>query len=79
LTPALVAASTACLGLLRWDAGRWSVQPFAVQSIVKKKPVTAHTADWALGPTEVKAAKAEAVAGAAVDVLRERAGRLLRR
>jgi hypothetical protein len=78
LTPALVAASTACLGLLRWDAGRWSVQPFAVQSTVKKKPVTAHTGDWALGPTEAKAAKAEAVGGTAVDVLRERAGRLLR-
>ena len=79
LTPALVAASTACLGLLRWDAGRWSVQPFAVQAIVKKKAVTAHTADWALGPTEVKAAKAEAIGGTAVAVLRERAGRLLRK
>lgn len=79
LTPALVAASTACLGLLRWDGGRWSVQPLAVQSLVRKKPVVAHTGDWALGPTEAKAAKAEAVAGTAVDVLRERAGRLLRR
>ncbi|MEU4163824.1 hypothetical protein [Actinoplanes sp. NPDC026670] len=79
ITPALVAASTACLGLLRWDAGRWAVQPFAVQAVVRKKPVVAHTADWALGPTEPKAAKAEAVAGTAVDVLRERAGRLLRK
>jgi hypothetical protein len=79
LTPALVAASTACLGLLRWDGGRWAVQPLAVQSVVRKKPVVAHTGDWALGPTEAKAAKAEAVAGTAVDVLRERAGRLLRK
>ncbi|MEV0901750.1 hypothetical protein [Actinoplanes sp. NPDC049802] len=79
LTPALVAASTACLGLLRWDAGRWAVQPLAVQALVRKKPVIAHTADWALGPTEPKAAKAEAAAGTAVDVLRERAGRLLRK
>jgi hypothetical protein len=79
LTPALVAASTACLGLLRWDAGRWSVQPLAVQALVKRKPVTVHTGDWALGPTEAKAAKAEAAAGTAVDVLRERAGRLLRK
>jgi hypothetical protein len=79
LTPALVAASTACIGLLRWDAGRWSVQPLAVQAMVKKKPVAAHTADWALGPTEAKAAKAEAIGATAVEVLRERAGRLLRR
>jgi hypothetical protein len=79
VTPALVAASTACLGLLRWDAGRWVVQPLAVQSVVRKKPVSAHIGDWALGPTEAKAAKAEAVAGTAVDVLRERAGRLLRK
>jgi hypothetical protein len=79
ITPALVATSTACIGLLRWDAGRWAVQPLAVQSVVRKKPVAAHTGDWALGPTEPKAAKAEAVAGTAVDVLRERAGRLLRK
>ncbi|MFC7527352.1 hypothetical protein [Actinoplanes sp. GCM10030250] len=78
LTPALVAGSTACLGLLRWD-GRWSVQPLAVQATVKRKPVAVHTGDWALGPTEAKAAKAEATAGTAVDVLRERAGRLLRK
>jgi hypothetical protein len=79
LTPALVAASTACLALLRWDGDRWAVQPLAVQAVVRKKPVAVHTADWALGPTEAKAAKAEAVAGTAVDVLRERAGRLLRK
>jgi hypothetical protein len=78
LTPALLAASAACLGLLRWDAGRWSVQPLAVQATVRKKPVSVHTADWAQGPTETKAAKAEAVAGTAVTVLRERAGKLLR-
>ncbi|HEY0636893.1 MAG TPA: hypothetical protein VGD67_04540, partial [Pseudonocardiaceae bacterium] len=78
LTPALLAASTACLGLLRWD-GAWSLRPLAVQAVVKKKPVAVHTADWALGPTDPKAAKAAAVAGDAVAVLRERAGRLLRR
>ncbi|GAA2846954.1 hypothetical protein GCM10010443_05930 [Actinoplanes cyaneus] len=78
LTPALAAASTACLGLLRWD-GRWLLQPLAVQAVVKKKPVTVHGGDWALGPAEAKAAKAEAAAGTAVDVLRERAGRLLRK
>jgi len=79
LTPELVAGSSAMLGLLRWDAGRWLVQPLAVQATVKRKPITVHTGDWAMGPTDPKAAKAEAAAGDAVAVLRERAGRLLRR
>ncbi|MFC0003597.1 hypothetical protein [Micromonospora siamensis] len=79
LTPELVVASSACVGLLRWDAGRWSVQPLAVQATVKRKPVEAHNGDWALGVTDPKVAKAEAKAGDAVEVLRERAGRLLRR
>ncbi|PZG12484.1 hypothetical protein [Nonomuraea aridisoli] len=79
LTPELVAASTACVGLLRWDAGQWSVQPLGVQATVKKKPVAVHTGDWALGPTDPKVVKAEARAGDVVAVLRERAGRLLRK
>ncbi|HEY3506809.1 MAG TPA: hypothetical protein VGN37_28970 [Actinocatenispora sp.] len=77
LTPALVRASTACVGLLRWDAGEWSVQPLAVRATAKRQPVTAATADWAQGPTDPKVAKAEAK-NDAVAVLRERAGRLLR-
>ncbi|GAA0736934.1 hypothetical protein Drose_35760 [Dactylosporangium roseum] len=76
LTADLVAGASACIGLLRWDAGKWTVQPIAVQATVKKKTVAVHTADWALGPTDAKAAKA---AGDAVQVLRERAGRLLRK
>ncbi|GAA3294607.1 hypothetical protein Dvina_51015 [Dactylosporangium vinaceum] len=76
LTPATVRAATACIGLLRWDDGAWTVQPLGVQATVKKKAVAAHTADWALGPTDAKLAKA---AGEAVEVLRERAGRLLRK
>ncbi|MEV5767618.1 hypothetical protein AB0L34_24050 [Micromonospora sp. NPDC052213] len=79
LTPALIAASSACLGLVRWDDGRWLLQPLAVQATVKRKPVGAHTGDWACGVTDPKAAKADAKAGDAVAVLRERAGRLLRR
>ncbi|MDR7276162.1 hypothetical protein [Catenuloplanes atrovinosus] len=79
LTPALADAATTCLGLLRWDGGRWSVQPLAVQATVKKNQVTVHTGAWANGPDDPKAAKAEAAAGTAVDVLRERAGRLLRK
>ncbi|MEO3868569.1 hypothetical protein ABGB18_07050 [Nonomuraea sp. B12E4] len=78
LTPELVAASSACLGLMRWD-GEWSLQPLAVQATVKKKPVTAHNGDWALGPTDPKVVKALAKSGDAVAVLRERAGRLLRK
>ncbi|MFF5078586.1 hypothetical protein ACFY36_16165 [Actinoplanes sp. NPDC000266] len=79
LTAELVAAAGAVLGLLRFDGDRWVVQPLAVQATVRKKPVTVHTGDWALGPTDAKAAKAEAAAGGAVEVLRERAGRLLRK
>lgn len=79
LTRAQVAASTACIALLRWDAGRWSAQPLAVQAVVKKKAVAVHGGAWALGPTDPKAAKSAAATGDAVAVLRERAGRLLRK
>ncbi|MBB2744735.1 UNVERIFIED_ORG: hypothetical protein FHR35_004584 [Microbispora rosea subsp. rosea] len=79
LTPKLVAASSACVGLVRWDGGRWTLQPLAVQAKVKREAVVVATGDWALGPTDPKAAKAEAKAADAVTVLRERAGRLLRR
>ncbi|MEV0614126.1 hypothetical protein AB0I81_12450 [Nonomuraea sp. NPDC050404] len=79
LTPALVKASTACIGLARWDDGEWRLQPLAVQTAVKKQPVAVHTGDWALGPTDPKVAKAETKHGDVVAVLRERAGRLLRK
>ncbi|MEV7010405.1 hypothetical protein [Streptosporangium sp. NPDC051022] len=79
LTPKLVVDSSACVGLVRWDGGRWLLQPLAVQAKVKKTTVEAGTGDWALGPTDPKVVKAEARAGDAVAVLRERAGRLLRR
>ncbi|MEH1164252.1 hypothetical protein V6V47_02555 [Micromonospora sp. CPCC 205539] len=79
LTAELVAASSACLGLLRWDGDRWLVQPLAVTATVKRRPVQAHNGDWASGVTDPKVAKEEAKAGDAVAVLRERAGRLLRR
>jgi hypothetical protein len=78
ITPELVARSSACLGLLRWDGG-WRLQPLAVQTAGRRGPSTVHTGDWALGPTDPKVVKAEAKAGDAVAVLRERAGRLLRR
>ena len=78
LTPALVAASTACIGLLRWD-GRWLLQPLAVESTVKRKTVAVHAGAWAGGASDAAGAKAEAAAADAVRVLRERAGRLLRK
>jgi hypothetical protein len=79
LTVELVAASSACLGLIRWDGGGWRLQPLAVQATGKRRSVAVHNGDWALGPTDPKVVRAEAKAGDAVAVLRERAGRLLRR
>ncbi|MBE1530584.1 hypothetical protein [Actinomadura algeriensis] len=79
VTPELVRASSSCIGLVRWDGGAWRVQPLAVRATVKKKPVEACTGDWALGPTDPKVLKATNRTGDAVGVLRERAGRLLRK
>ncbi|MEO3773255.1 hypothetical protein [Micromonospora sp. B9E7] len=79
LTADLVAAASTFLGLLRWDDGRWQLQPLAVRATVKRRAVQAHNGDWARGVTDPKIAKEEARAGDAVAVLRERAGRLLRR
>ncbi|GAA4210661.1 hypothetical protein GCM10022252_78720 [Streptosporangium oxazolinicum] len=79
LTPKLVAGSSACIGLVRWDDGRWLLQPLAVQTRGRRETLDAHTGDWALGPTDPKVVKAEARTGDAVAILRERAGRLLRR
>lgn len=79
LTPALVAKSSACIGLLRWDAGEFIVQPLAVETVVKKKTVAVHAGAWAGGATDAAGVKAEKAAADAVDVLRERAGRLLRK
>ena len=79
LTPQAVKRSTACIGLLRWDAGRWWLQPLAVQAESKGRTTATHTADWAQGPTDPKVVKAQARSGDAVATLRERAGRLLRR
>jgi hypothetical protein len=79
LTPEAVAASGACIGLLRWDAGRYVLQPLAVETTVRKKKVAVHAGAWAGGTTDKAAAKAEKAATDAVAVLRERAGRLLRK
>ncbi|WP_053763466.1 MULTISPECIES: hypothetical protein [Streptomyces] len=78
LTPEAVAASGACIGLLRWDAGSFTVQPLAVETTVRKKAVAVHAGAWAGGTTDKAGVKAEKAATDAVAVLRERAGRLLR-
>jgi hypothetical protein len=79
LTPEAVAASGACIGLLRWDAGVFHLQPLAVETTVKKKAVAVHAGAWAGGTADKTGAKAEKAATDAVAVLRERAGKLLRR
>ncbi|MFE5093792.1 hypothetical protein ACFRCI_26460 [Streptomyces sp. NPDC056638] len=79
LTPDAVAASDACIGLLRWDAGTYRVQPLAVETTVRKKAVAIHAGAWAGGTTDKAGVKAEKAATDAVAVLRERAGRLLRK
>ncbi|MDI3385294.1 hypothetical protein QIS99_03550 [Streptomyces sp. B-S-A8] len=79
LTPEAVAKSGACIGLLRWDAGRFTLQPLAVESTVRKKTVALHAGAWAGGTTDKAGVKGEKAATDAVKVLRERAGRLLRK
>ncbi|AQS71845.1 hypothetical protein B1H29_06095 [Streptomyces pactum] len=79
LTPEAVASSSACLGLLRWDAGKFLLQPLAVERVVRKKAVAVHAAAWAGGTTDKAGVRAEKAATDAVTVLRERAGRLLRK
>ncbi|MFC4852092.1 hypothetical protein [Actinophytocola glycyrrhizae] len=79
LTPEAVAASGACIGLLRWDDGTFAVQPLAVETTVRKKAVTVHAGAWAGGTTDKNGVRAEKAATDAVTVLRERAGRLLRK
>ncbi|MFG2127407.1 hypothetical protein ACGFNV_06350 [Streptomyces sp. NPDC048751] len=79
LTPEAVTASTACIGLLRWDDGAYTVQPLAVETTVRKKTLALHAGAWAGGTTDKAGVKAEKAATDAVAVLRERAGRLLRK
>ncbi|MET9129110.1 hypothetical protein [Streptomyces antibioticus] len=79
LTSEAVAASGACIALLRWDGGEFRVQPLAVETTVRRKPVALHAGAWAGGTTDKAALRAEKAATDAVTVLRERAGRLLRK
>ncbi|MFJ8184839.1 hypothetical protein [Streptomyces sp. NPDC096105] len=79
LTAEAVASSAACLGLLRWDAGAFLLQPLAIERTVRKKPVAVHAGAWAGGTADKAGVRAEKAATDAVTVLRERAGRLLRK
>jgi hypothetical protein len=79
LTPEAIEASHACIGLLRWDAGSFYVQPLAVEATVRKRAVAVHAGGWAGGTPDKDGVKAEKAATDAMQVLRERAGRLLRK
>ena len=79
LTPRAVAASSACIGLLRWDAGSYTVQPLVVATTERKRATPVHAGGWAGGAADKNGAKAEQAAADAMAVLRERAGRLLRK
>jgi hypothetical protein len=79
LTAEAVAASGACVALLRWDAGKFLLQPLAVERTVRKKSVSVHAGAWAGGTADKSGVRAEKAATEAVTVLRERAGRLLRK
>jgi hypothetical protein len=79
LTPEAVAGSRACVGLLRWDDGGLRLQPLAVETTVRRKAVALHAGAWAGGTTDKAGVRAEKAATDAVTVLRERAGRLLRK
>ncbi|MFJ1654358.1 hypothetical protein ACIOC2_23910 [Streptomyces sp. NPDC088337] len=79
LAPEAVAASGACVGLLRWDAGQFLLQPLAVERTVRKKSVAVHAGAWTGGTADKAGVRAEKAATDAVTVLRERAGRLLRK
>ncbi|MFI7118630.1 hypothetical protein [Amycolatopsis sp. NPDC049868] len=78
LTPKGVASSSACIGLMRWDGG-FRLQPLAVETTVRKKTTAVHAGAWAGGTTDKAGVKAEKAATDAAAVLRERAGRLLRK
>jgi hypothetical protein len=81
LTPGDVAVSSACVGLLRWDDGAFIVQPLAVETMAGKgrRAGAVHAGEWAGGTTDKAGVKAEKAATEAVSVLRERAGKLLRK
>ncbi|WP_233223143.1 hypothetical protein [Amycolatopsis sp. BJA-103] len=79
LTPKAVAGSSACIGLIRWDDGGFRLQPLAVETTVRKKTTAVHAGAWAGGTTDKAGVKAEKAATDAAAVLRERAGRLLRK
>jgi hypothetical protein len=64
--------STALVGLLRFDGGRWSLEPLAIDAIEKKKSVF-RAIGSSLGATRGKKTKDGVYA-----TLKERAGKLLR-
>ena len=68
--------SSACLGLVRVDGDRWSLQPMGARVETRRKTTDQHVAD---GAAVRQGGSRAAKTTNAVAVLRERAGRLLRR
>ncbi|MHC5539978.1 hypothetical protein ACYOEI_17295, partial [Singulisphaera rosea] len=69
-----VRSSEAMIGLLRFDSGRWSVQPLGVRTKGKSG------GDVFVGPPETaKGTSKKKKDGDTLAILRERAGRLLRK
>ena len=58
---------------------RGSIQPLAVETTVRRQSAAVHAGAWAGGTSDKVGTKAEKSATDAVAVLRERAGRLLRK
>ncbi|MFE7750217.1 hypothetical protein [Streptomyces sp. NPDC057428] len=79
LTPEAVGRSGACIGLIRWDAGEFGVQPLAVETSVRRKVTAVHAGAWAGGTADKAGVRAEKAATDAAKALSERAGRLLRK
>ena len=79
LTPQAVAASGACIGLLRWDAGSFSVQPLAVEATVRRRRSRSTPADGPGARPTPAASRPRMPPTDAIVALRERAGRLLRK
>ena len=72
-----MAASTACIGLLRWDAGTFRIQPLAVETTARKKTVALHAGAWAGGAADKAGEPPEAFRESFARELQETIPRLL--
>jgi hypothetical protein len=79
LTPEDVKAADAVIGLLRFDGGRWMVQPLAVMPGATREKKAFASAYVGSDAYEVATKKPKKGEPNTLAVLRERAGRLLRK